>query len=95
MDNKALKKTRIRNWSRNWPRTMMPFWLQESLIKQIPQILGVALNNAGKFPSLLTQNRNLAAKADEVKSTVVVVGHMRMADDETVYSIHFTVNFLV
>ena len=66
---------------------MMPFWLQESLIKQIPQILGVDLNKADKFPSLLTQNKNMVAKVDEVKSMVVVAGHMRTID-EIVYNIH-------
>ena len=66
---------------------MTPFWLQESLIKQIPQILGVDLNKADKFPSLLTQNKNMVAKVDEVKSMVVVAGHMRTID-EIVYNIH-------
>ena len=60
----------------------------------MPQILGVDLNKAGKLPSLLTQNKNMVAKVDEVKSRVVVAGHMRMTD-EIVYDIYFTVNFLV
>ncbi len=42
----------------------------ESLIKQIPRILGPGLNKAGKFPSLLTHNENLGTKVDEVKSTI-------------------------
>uniref|UniRef100_A0A8P0SZM3 60S ribosomal protein L10a n=1 Tax=Canis lupus familiaris TaxID=9615 RepID=A0A8P0SZM3_CANLF len=42
----------------------------ESLIKQIPRILGPGLNKAGKFPSLLTHNENMVAKVDEVKSTI-------------------------
>lgn len=46
------------------------FLASESLIKQIPRILGPGLNKAGKFPSLLTHNENLVAKVDEVKSTI-------------------------
>ncbi|KAM6163774.1 ral GTPase-activating protein subunit alpha-2 [Rhynchocyon petersi] len=68
-----------------------------SLIKQIPRILGPGLNKAGKFPSLLTHHENMVAKVDEVKSTIkfqmkkvlclaVAVGHVKMADDELVYS---------
>ena len=64
----------------------MPFWLQ-SLIKQIPRILGPGLNKPGKFPSLLTHNENMVAKVDEVRSTIkfqmkkvlclaVAVGHI-------------------
>jgi len=46
------------------------FLASESLIKQIPRILGPGLNKAGKFPSLLTHNENLITKVDEVKSTI-------------------------
>ena len=42
---------------------MIPFLFQ-SLIKQIPHILSGGLNNSGKFPSLLTHNENVVAKAD-------------------------------
>ncbi|KAL4671300.1 hypothetical protein H8959_004009 [Pygathrix nigripes] len=78
----------------------------ESLIKQIPRILGPGLNQAGKFPSLLTHKENMVAKVDEVKFTMkfqmkkvlplaVAVGHVKMTDDELVYNIHLAVNFLV
>uniref|UniRef100_A0A3P9QH75 Ribosomal protein n=1 Tax=Poecilia reticulata TaxID=8081 RepID=A0A3P9QH75_POERE len=82
------------------------FLASESLIKQIPRILGPGLNKAGKFPSLLTHNENLNTKVDEVKSTIkfqmkkvlclaVAVGHVKMTEDELVYNIHLAVNFLV
>ena len=82
------------------------FLASESLIKQIPRILGPGLNKAGKFPSLLTHNENMAAKVGEVKSTIkfqmekalclaVAVGPMKMTDGELVYNIHLAVNFLV
>merc|ERR1712035_170416 len=82
------------------------FLASESLIKQIPRILGPGLNKAGKFPSLLTHNENMNTKVDEVKSTIkfqmkkvlclaVAVGHVKMTEDELVYNIHLAVNFLV
>lgn len=46
------------------------FLASESLIKQIPRILGPGLNKAGKFPSLLTHNENMSTKVEEVKSTI-------------------------
>lgn len=46
------------------------FLASESLIKQIPRILGPGLNKAGKFPSLLTHNENMNTKVEEVKSTI-------------------------
>ncbi|XP_055284074.1 60S ribosomal protein L10a-like [Moschus berezovskii] len=82
------------------------FLASESLIKQMPRILGPGLNKAGKFPSMLTHNENMVAKVDEVKSTIkfqmkkvlflaVAVGHVKMTDDELVYNMHLAVNFLV
>ena len=87
-------------------RKYVAFLASESLIKQIPQILGPGLNKSGKFSSLLTHSENMVAKVDEVKSTIkfpmkkvlclaVAVGHVKMIDDELMYNIHLAVNFLV
>merc|ERR1712111_204222 len=38
------------------------FMASESLIKQIPRLLGPGLNKAGKFPSLLTHQDDIEAK---------------------------------
>ena len=84
----------------------MSFLASESLIKQIPRILGPGLNKAGKFPSLLTHNGNMVAEVDEVKSTLevqikkvlclaVAVGHMKMADEELACDIYLAVTFLL
>ncbi|KAI5943259.1 60S ribosomal protein L10a [Manis javanica] len=70
----------------------------KSLIKQIPRILALGLNMAGKVPSLLTHNENMVVKVDEAKSTIkfqmkkvlclaVAVGHVKMTDDELGYTI--------
>lgn len=46
------------------------FLASESLIKQIPRILGPGLNKAGKFPSVVTHGESLVSKVEEVKATV-------------------------
>merc|ERR1712038_1991882 len=82
------------------------FVASESLIKQIPRLLGPGLNKAGKFPSLLTHADNMEDKVNDLKSTIkfqmkkvlclnVAVGNTNMTEDELVYNIHLSVNFLV
>jgi len=46
------------------------FLASESLIKQIPRLLGPGLNKAGKFPGLLQHSENMMQKIDEVKATI-------------------------
>merc|ERR1739848_694606 len=46
------------------------FLASESLIKQIPRLLGPGLNKAGKFPSLLTHGDDIDAKVNDLKSTI-------------------------
>ena len=46
------------------------FVASESLIRQIPRILGPGLNKAGKFPTLLTHSEPMVNKVEEVKSTI-------------------------
>lgn len=46
------------------------FLASESLIKQIPRLLGPGLNKAGKFPGLLSHQESMTGKIDEVKATI-------------------------
>jgi len=82
------------------------FMASESLIKQIPRLLGPGLNKAGKFPSLLTHQDDIESKINDMKGTIkfqmkkvlclnVAVGNVTMTEDELVYNIHLAVNFLV
>merc|ERR1712029_756856 len=82
------------------------FLASEPLIKQIPRLLGPGLNKAGKFPALLTHNDNMEAKVIDLKSTIkfqmkkvlclnVAVGNVGMTEDELVFNIHLSINFLV
>merc|ERR1711922_40098 len=82
------------------------FLASESLIKQIPRLLGPGLNKAGKFPSLLTHGDNIDDKINDLKSTIkfqmkkvlclnVAVGNVGMTEDELVQNIHLAITFLV
>merc|ERR1711924_540328 len=82
------------------------FVASESLIRQIPRLLGPGLNKAGKFPTLIQANEDLSGKVDEVKATIkfqlkkvlclnVAVGHCGMSDQELVENLKLSINFLV
>merc|ERR1712091_63591 len=82
------------------------FLASDSIIKQIPRLLGPGLNKAGKFPGLLTHADNLDTKVRVLKCQVefqlkkvlclgVAVGNLTMADNELFANIQIAVNFLV
>merc|ERR1739846_212552 len=82
------------------------FLASESLIKQIPRLLGPGLNKAGKFPALLTHNDNMEAKVIDLKSTIkfqmkkvlclnVAVGNVAMTEEELAQNVPLAMNFLV
>merc|ERR1712070_13380 len=69
------------------------FLASESIIKQIPRLLGPGLNKAGKFPTLVTHSENLENKVNDVKSSIkfqlkkvlclgVAVGNVDMSEKE-------------
>jgi len=82
------------------------FLASDTLIKQIPRLLGPGLNKAGKFPSLVTHSDDLTAKVMDLKSTIkfqmkkvlclsVAVGHVGMTEDDLTQNVHLAMNFLV
>jgi len=82
------------------------FVASESLIKQIPRLLGPGLNKAGKFPTLCPQQEDLGAKIDEMKATVkfqlkkvlclnVAVGHCGMTEQQVIENLKLSINFIV
>jgi len=82
------------------------FLASESLIKQIPRLLGPGLNKAGKFPTLCTPADDLNTKVDELKATVkfqlkkvlclnVAVGHCGMTEQMLIENLKLSINFLV
>jgi len=95
-------KKLIKNFSKQYDA----FLASESLIKQIPRILGPALNKVGKFPTVITHSDNLPAKVEEVRATIkfqlkkvlclgVALGHIEMTSDQLLQNIVLAINFLV
>lgn len=107
MDAEALKKlNKNKKLVKKLAKSYDAFLASESLIKQIPRLLGPGLNKAGKFPGLLSHTESMMAKIEEVKSTIkfqmkkvlclsVAVGHVDMKPDELVQNVHLSINFLV
>merc|ERR1712072_746067 len=58
------------NKNKKLARKYDAFIASDSLIKQIPRLLGPGLSKAGKFPTPVSHNEDLANKVTEVKSTI-------------------------
>jgi len=82
------------------------FLASDSLIKQIPRLLGPGLSKAGKFPTPVGHNDDLNNKITEVKSTIkfqlkkvlcmgVAIGNVGMTEDELISNIMLAINYLV
>merc|ERR1719203_663768 len=87
-------------------RSFDAFMASQSLIPQIPRLLGPGLNKAGKFPTMITASDDLDAKATEIRSNVkfqlkkvlclgVAVGHVGMGPEEIRHNALMAINFLV
>ncbi|GAV27022.1 hypothetical protein PICMEDRAFT_70336 [Pichia membranifaciens NRRL Y-2026] len=82
------------------------FIASETLIKQVPRLLGPQLSKAGKFPTPVSHSDDLYQKVVDQKSTIkfqlkkvlclaVAVGHVEMEEDALVSQIMMSINFLV
>jgi len=82
------------------------FVASETIIKQVPRLLGPGLNKAGKFPTLVLQAEDLSGKVDEVKGTIkfqlkkvlclnVAIGHCGMEEQHILENLKLAINFLV
>jgi len=81
------------------------FLASDSLIKQIPRLLGPGLTKAGKFPVLIAPGENLQEASDKLKATVkfqmkkvmclnVAVGNVELTEAEIVLNVQLAANFL-
>jgi len=81
------------------------FLASESIIRQIPRLLGPHLNKAGKFPLLLTHTENMQEKIEELRCQIkfqlkkvlclgVALGNVSQSSDQIGVNIQMTVNFL-
>lgn len=82
------------------------FLASESIIKQIPRLLGPGLNKAGKFPTPVAHSDSMKEKIEEARATIkfqlkkvlcigVAVGHVAMTEDEVLANAMMSINFLV
>merc|ERR1712098_336726 len=107
MDIDALKKlNKDKKLVKKLAKKYDAFLASESLIKQIPRLLGPGLNKAGKFPTMLTHQDDMVQKVNDIKATVkfqmkkvlclaVAVGNVEMTDDQLVSNLNLSINFLV
>ena len=82
------------------------FLASDSLIRQIPRILGPQLNKMGKFPSPVTHDQPLKEKIAEIAHTVkfqlkkvlcmgTAVGHVDLNAEELQNNITLAINTLI
>merc|ERR1712217_548994 len=94
-------KKKVKNLAKSYDA----FLCSDTLIKQIPRLLGPGLNKAGKFPALITHNDDLEQKVNDVKATIkfqmkkvlclnVAVGDVEMTEEELAQNVHLAMNFL-
>merc|ERR1712170_131828 len=107
MDVEALKKlNKNKKLVKKLAKKYNGFLASDSLIKQIPRILGPGLNKAGKFPTVLSHGESMTGKVDDVKATIkfqmkkvlclaVAVGNVSMTQEELASNVQLAINFLV
>jgi len=90
---------------KKWTKKYDQFLASDTLIKQIPRLLGPALNKAGKFPHVVTARESVKEKCEEVRATIkfqmkkvltlnVAVGHVGMEASQIKQNTQLAANFL-
>ena len=88
------------------PRLLGPGLSKGETSHRLFLLVALTLNPAGKFPTPISHNEDLAAKVTEVKSTIkfqlkkvlclgVAVGNVGMTEDELISNIMLAINYLV
>ncbi|KAK6776516.1 hypothetical protein RDI58_027517 [Solanum bulbocastanum] len=107
MDVESLKKlNKNKKLVKKLAKKYHAFLASESVIKQIPRLLGPGLNKAGKFPTLVSHQESLESKVNETKATIkfqlkkvlcmgVAVGNCDMEEKQIFQNVQMSVNFLV
>jgi len=91
---------------KKWAKPYDAFISSDSLIRQVPRLLGPYLNKVGKFPTPIANDKPLEEKFNEVERTVkfqmkkvlclgVAVGTVELTEEELVQNIVYAVNGLV
>lgn len=103
-DLKMLNKNRRR--IRTLEHHYDAFLASETIIRQIPRLMGPRLGKIGKFPTLLTHDENLVEKISQMKSTLrvqlkkqtninVAIGHVQMTIDHLIVHLNMSIRFII
>jgi len=107
MDVNALKKlNKNKKLIKKLAKKYDAFMATDTVIKQIPRILGPGLNKAGKFPTILGQNDDMRQKVEDLARSIkfqlkkvlcmgVAVGNVSIAESENIANTNMAINFLV
>jgi len=107
VDVEGLKKfKKDKKLVKKWAQGYDAFLASDSLIRQIPRLLGPQLNKMGKFPSPVGHDTPLPDKIDELSRTVkfqmkkvlclgVAVGNVTLSHDQLLQNITLSVNTLI
>eukprot|EP00178_Gracilaria_changii_P007609 TRINITY_DN23960_c2_g1_i1.p1 TRINITY_DN23960_c2_g1~~TRINITY_DN23960_c2_g1_i1.p1 ORF type:complete len:217 (-),score=40.56 TRINITY_DN23960_c2_g1_i1:163-813(-) len=82
------------------------FLASDTVIRQVPRLLGPGLNKAGKFPLLLSSGDNIKERILEMQSTIkfqlkkvlclgVAIGNVKLEKDDIVLNIQLAINYLI
>ena len=107
MDVEGLKKfNKQKKPIKKWADKYDAFLASDSLIRQIPRILGPQLNKMGKFPSPVTHDQPLKEKIAEIQHTVkfqlkkvlcmgTAVGHVDLNSEQLQANLTLAINTLI
>jgi len=107
IDAEGLKKfKKNKKLVKKWAQKYDIFLASDSLIRQIPRLLGPQLNKMGKFPSPVSHDTPILDRIAELQRTVkfqmkkvlclgVAVGHVQLTKDELQQNITLSINMLI
>jgi len=107
VDVEGLKKfKKDKKLVKKWAKGYDAFLASDSLIRQIPRLLGPTLNKMGKFPSPVGHDTAIPDKIDELSRTVkftmkkviclgVAVGNVSLTHDQLLQNVTLSVNTLI
>ncbi|KAM1078804.1 hypothetical protein ACFX15_013170 [Malus domestica] len=106
MDVEGLKKlNKNKKLVKKLAKKYHAFLASEAVMKQIPHLLGPGLNEAGKFPTLVSHQESVESRVSETKATIkfqlkklvcmgVAVGNVSMEEKQIFQNLQLSVNFL-
>ena len=107
IDVDGLKKfNKEKKLIKKWAKPYDTLVASESLMKQIPRLLGNVLVKIGKFPMIIAEQESVPDKVKEIRSTVrfqlkkvlcmgTAVGTADLTEEQLRQNINMSINFLV